>query len=83
MNASVKQNPLPKRDFRGTLQNSAYDLQNFCTTIAPRHSSIFQNYRRAEFGILPARSSGSVLLTSLRNESFGRIEEAAAPEGLV
>jgi len=28
MNVSVKQNPFLERDFGGTMQNSAYDLQS-------------------------------------------------------
>jgi hypothetical protein len=69
MKASVKQNPSPERDFAGTVQNSANDLQKLCFVRGMTMSR--------------SRRGGEGLLAGLRNECLWRIEEAAAPEGLI
>ena len=68
MNASVKENSPPERDFSATLQNSAHDSQKIVRKFRERSSQ---------------RSLDLSLLTGLRNECFGRIEKAAAPKCLI
>ena len=83
MNAGVKRNPSPERDFEGTVQNSAYGLQKFCTG---RFAAFVNSPELPEGRNLdPADDDARVhfLLTGLRDESFRRIEEAASPEGLI
>jgi len=83
MNASVKENPPPERNYKQRCARLGVRFASLCTTAHLHHPTISEGQQANALRTFQDDASSLRLLTGLRSEGLRRIEKAAAPEGLI